>query len=49
MDNVIYINGKSIDVKKISINDLKNYLEELQNMKKATIERQNEYLSELLQ
>ncbi len=44
----IHINGMSIDIEKTDINQLENYLKNLENKRVQMIEQQNNYLSQII-
>lgn len=45
----IHIDGTSIDIDKININDLDKYLERLEKKRVQIIEQQNDYLSQIIE
>lgn len=44
----IHVNGMSLDIDKINVNELNKYLKELKRKQKELIEQQNEYLSQII-
>lgn len=44
----LHINGMNIDIDKININELNNYLEKLEQKRVQIIEQQNNYLSQII-
>lgn len=44
----IHVNGMSIDIDKIDLNELDKYLNELEIKQMQLIEQQNEYLSQII-
>lgn len=45
----IHIDGTSIDIDKININELYNYLEKLERKRVKIIEQQNDCLSQIIE
>ena len=45
----IEINGNIVDIEKLNIDELKRYLEEMNNKRKKIIENQNDYLSKIIE
>ena len=43
-----HINGNSINIEKSEIEDLNNYLQELEQKRTQLIEQQNNYLSQII-
>ena len=44
----IHVNGMSIDIEKVDVNELDKYLNELEIKQIKLIEQQNEYLSKII-
>ena len=44
----VHINGRSIDIDRINITELNNYVEKLESKRLEIIEQQNNYLSQLI-
>ena len=44
----VHINGRSIDIDRINITELNNYVEKLESKRLVIIEQQNNYLSQLI-
>lgn len=44
----IHINGMSIDIEKTKIDDLNEYLQELEKKRMELLEQQNNYLSQII-
>lgn len=45
----LYVNGMSIDIEKIDVNELDKYLNELERKHIELIEQQNDYLSQIIE
>ena len=45
----VQIRGRSIDIEKTKINDLINYLQELEVKREKLIDQQNNYLSQIIE
>lgn len=45
----IHVDGMSIDIDKINMNELDKYLEKLQKKREQIIEQQNDYLSQIIE
>ncbi len=45
----LHVNGMSIDIEKIDVNELDKYLNELERKEIELIEQQNEYLSQIIE
>ncbi len=45
----IHVDGMSIDIDKININELDMYLEKLERNRELIIEKQNDYLSKIIE
>lgn len=44
----LHLNGMSIDIDKININELNDYLKQLEQKREKIIEQQNNYLTQII-